>query len=70
METLQPAIYLAEEGFPVAPVAAYLWGLGSVDLLHPDNTHGEDLLLGGRAPTTGEVMGMPLLANTFRVRSA
>ena len=68
MEILQPAICLSEEGYPVSPVAAYHWDLGSADLLHPDNTHGGDLLLEGRAPTAGDVM--PLLGNTFRVRDA
>ena len=67
LEILQPAITLAEEGFPVAPVASHGWNAGSAELLRPGNTHGRDLLLDGRAPTAGEVMRMPLLANTFRV---
>ena len=64
---MQPAIDLAETGFPVAPVAAYAWGIGFPDLYRPGNPHGGDLLLNGKAPKAGEVMRMPQLARTFRV---
>ena len=68
MDILLPAIRLAEEGYPVAPVVAHGWRNGSDDLLAADNIHGRDLLLSGeRAPLPGEVMRMPHLANTFRV---
>ena len=71
MDILHPAICLADEGYSVAPVAAHGWRNGSVDLLAASNTHGRDLLLGGeRAPLAGEVMRMPLLADTFRVSTA
>ena len=66
-ELLQPAIDLAENGFPVAPVAAYFWEKGSPDLMKPSNRHGGDMLLSGRAPKTGEIMRMPNLAKTFKV---
>lgn len=64
---LEPAIQLAEEGYPVAPVTSQLWERGSCDLQAPANIHGKDLLLDGKAPRTGEIMKMPHLANTFRV---
>jgi len=68
MEILQPAIELAEQGFPVAPVAAHLWGRGSWTLTLPGNNHGKDMLLDGtRAPKAGEIMKLPLLAKTFKV---
>ena len=66
-EILGPAVQLAEEGFPVAPVTAQLWERGSQALQAPSNTHGRDLLLGGRAPRAGEIMRMPHLASTLRV---
>ncbi len=66
-ELLQPAISLAEDGFPVAPVTAHFWSNGSPDLLKPSNRHGGDMLLNGHAPKAGEIMRMPHLANTFRV---
>ena len=31
------------------------------------NKHGGDMLLNGRAPRPGEMMKLPLLANTFKV---
>ena len=52
----------------MAPVTSLLWERGSRDLEDEPNTHGRDLLLGGRAPRAGEVMKMPHLAETFRVR--
>ena len=68
-ELLAPAIGLAEEGYPVAPLAAVQWELGSPDLVAPSNTHGRDMLLSGRAPRAGDIMRMPFLAQTFRVRN-
>ena len=68
-EILQPAIELAEKGFPVAPITAHHWEKGLPDLYSPGNTHGQDLLLGGRAPRAGEIMKMPQLAKTFKVKN-
>ena len=67
-EVLQPAIDLAEGGFPVHEVAAHYWAAGASRLL--DNEHGKDMLLNGRAPTAGEVMVLPHLANTFKLLGA
>ena len=67
LEILQPAIDLAENGFPVAPISAYHWEWGAADLMNPKNLYGKDMLLNNRAPRTGEIMRMPILAKTFKV---
>ena len=54
----------------MAPIAAHMWELGSPELMDPGNAHGKDLLLEGNPPKTGDVMRMPHLAKTFRVREA
>jgi gamma-glutamyltranspeptidase/glutathione hydrolase len=64
-ETLAPAIRLAEEGFPVAPVTAYYWGRGAEAQLR-QAANGGELLIDGRAPRAGEVFRNPGLARTFR----
>ncbi len=63
---LAPAIRLAEEGFPVAPITAYFWARGvERQLRHAVN--GLELTLEGRAPRPGEVFRNPGLARTFRL---
>lgn len=69
-EVLQPAIELAEQGFPLHPVAAHFWQRSAHLLQSADNPHGADLLLDGRAPRAGEVMRNPALAATFRALAA
>ena len=73
---LEPAIRLAEEGFPVAPVVAYHWaaqaellrrnarseGAGLNELLVADG----DAPKGARAPRVGEIWRNPMLAATLR----
>ena len=66
-EILNPAIELAESGYPVAPLTALHWQNGSEDLAAPSNVHGRDVLLGGKAPQVGDIMKMPHLAKTLRV---
>lgn len=62
---LAPAIRLAEEGFPVAPVTAYFWARGvERQLRHAPN--GEELTIEGRAPRPGEIFRNPGLARTLR----
>ena len=62
---LAPAIRLAEEGFPVAPVTAYFWEQGvRRQLRHAFN--GRELTLDGRAPRPGEIFRNPGLARTLR----
>eukprot|EP00105_Crassostrea_gigas_P040115 XP_019924263.1 PREDICTED: uncharacterized protein LOC105331781 [Crassostrea gigas] len=66
LEVLRPAIELAETGFPVQQIAASFWNKGSHLLSDPNNYYGKDMLLNGRAPRHGEVVRLPLLANTFK----
>ncbi len=62
---LAPAIRLAEDGFPVAPITAHHWAGGAKrQLLHA--LGGSQLLIDGRAPAAGEVFRNPGLARTFR----
>lgn len=68
MDILQPAVTLAEEGFPVSPVVAHLWSRAlSSAFTSKKNPHRTDFLLDGRAPHAGEIMKMPRLAETFKV---
>lgn len=64
-EVLAPAIHLAEEGFPVAPVTAHFWQRAEKQLLQALN--GRELLIDGqRAPRPGEIFRNPGLAKTLR----
>eukprot|EP00041_Stephanoeca_diplocostata_P012880 m.217381 g.217381 ORF g.217381 m.217381 type:complete len:557 (+) comp19125_c0_seq1:156-1826(+) len=66
-EVLQPAIDLAEHGFPVHTIAAQGWKNGAHLLTADNNPHGKDMLLpDGHAPKEGQVMKLPKLAATFR----
>ncbi|MBN1313097.1 MAG: gamma-glutamyltransferase [Anaerolineae bacterium] len=62
---LAPAIRLAEEGFPVAPITAYFWERGAQRQLK-NAPGGHELLLDGRAPRAGEIVSNRNLANTLR----
>jgi gamma-glutamyltranspeptidase/glutathione hydrolase len=62
---LAPAIRLAEEGFPVAPLTSHFWRRGAERQLKLDN-RGPDLLIEGRGPHAGERFRNPNLARTFR----
>ncbi|MEJ2759265.1 MAG: gamma-glutamyltransferase, partial [Anaerolineales bacterium] len=64
-KVLSPAIRLAEEGFPVAPVTAYFWERGAkIQLSSAPN--GEELTIEGRAPLPGETFKNPGLARTMK----
>ena len=63
-EILEPAISLAEEGFPVAPLTSRLWAFGVPKL--KSGPYAEEMLIDGRAPREGEIMRNPTLARTFR----
>jgi gamma-glutamyltranspeptidase/glutathione hydrolase len=65
-ELLAPAIKLAEDGFPVAPLTAYFWSRGA-DRQLKSSLNGGELLLDGRAPRAGEIFRNPGLARTFKV---
>jgi gamma-glutamyltranspeptidase/glutathione hydrolase len=67
-ELLAPAVYYAENGFPVSEVIARGWGTrGSLNKLsqHPNTT--KTFLIGGRAPKTGEIFRNPDLAKSLRL---
>ncbi len=63
---LSPAIRLAEDGFPLAPVTAYFWNRGAERQLTKARG-GHELLIDGRAPHAGEMFRNPTLARTLRV---
>ena len=63
--TLAPAIRLAEEGFPVAPITAYYWARGAQGQLSRA-LNGVELTLDGRAPQAGEIFRNPGLARTLQ----
>jgi gamma-glutamyltranspeptidase/glutathione hydrolase len=64
-EALAPAIRLAEEGFPVAPITSFHWSCGAVGILSRA-AGGRALTIDGRGPWPGEVFRNPGLARTFR----
>ncbi len=63
-DVLAPAIRLAEEGFPVAPITAYYWDRGVKRQLSAA-PNGLELTIDGRAPKPGEVFRNPGLVKTF-----
>jgi gamma-glutamyltranspeptidase / glutathione hydrolase len=64
-EIFAPAVRLAEDGFPVAPLTAYFWQRGAENQL-ASAPGGRALTLDGRGPRAGEVFRNPGLARTFR----
>src|SRR5262249_8878857 len=62
-DILAPAIHLADEGFPVAPITAYYWERG-VERQLKSARNGRELTIDGRAPRAGEVFKNPGLART------
>ncbi len=67
-DVLAPAIDIADDGFPVAPITAYFWQLGATTKL--TTAHGgHQLLIDGRAPAAGELIRNRALADTMRAIS-
>ncbi len=64
-QVLAPAIRLAEEGFPVAPLTALGWQRGARAQLAVA-LNGRDLTIAGRGPNPGEIFRNPGLARTLR----
>ncbi|MFN2197588.1 MAG: gamma-glutamyltransferase family protein [Anaerolineales bacterium] len=64
-QVLQPAIQLAEEGFPVSPLTAYFWARGGERQL-ANALNGRELTLDGRTPRAGEIFHNHGLARTLR----
>lgn len=68
-DALAPAIRLAEEGFPLAPLAAVQFHAGEALLSEQARRAGQDevpFLPGGKAPKAGQVVRNPELAATMR----
>jgi gamma-glutamyltranspeptidase/glutathione hydrolase len=65
-EILVPAIRLASEGFPVAPLTSYYWRRG-VERQLKSSRNGRELTIDGRGPNTGEIFRNPNLARTFEI---
>jgi gamma-glutamyltranspeptidase/glutathione hydrolase len=64
-DILSPAIRLAEEGFPVAPITAYFWQRAAEGQLKTA-LNGHEMTLNGRGPKAGEIFRNPNLAKTLR----
>jgi gamma-glutamyltranspeptidase/glutathione hydrolase len=64
-DILGPAIRLAEDGYPVAPLTAVHWAAGAEGAL-ARAPGGQALTIDGRGPRPGEVFRNPGLARTFR----
>jgi len=64
-DILAPAIRLAEEGFPVAPITARSWQRGAERQLK-SGLNGHELTIEGRGPDAGEIFRNPGLARTFK----
>ena len=62
---LEPAIRLAEEGFPVAPITAHSWSSG-VELQLSKSPGGLELTIEGRAPYPGEIFRNPGMSKTLQ----
>ena len=63
-DILAPAIRLASEGFPVAPITSYSWQRGAQNQLK-SAPNGHELTIDGRGPIPGEIFRNPNLARTF-----
>ncbi|EJF66972.1 gamma-glutamyltranspeptidase [Dichomitus squalens LYAD-421 SS1] len=64
-EVLEPAIRLAEEGFPVTEINSFAYQR-SEQLLKTVSPNGDEMLLDGKAPLPGQYMKLTNLAKTFR----
>ena len=64
-EILAPAIFYAENGFPVSEVIAGMWA-NSQEMLASHPNSNKTFLIEGRAPETGEVFRNPDLAVSLR----
>ena len=67
-EILAPAIRLASEGFPVAPITSKSWNFGAERQLK-SALNGQELTIDGRGPKPGEIFRNPGLARTFEAIS-
>ena len=65
-EILAPAIYYADNGFPISEVIARGWN-GSVNKLSQHPNSAKTYLINGRAPRAGEIFKNPDLAKSYRM---
>jgi gamma-glutamyltranspeptidase/glutathione hydrolase len=65
-ENLNPAIQLAEGGFPVAPITSYFWKRGATRQL-ASALNGIEMTIEGRGPNPGEIFKNPGLARTLKL---
>ncbi|XP_068600009.1 glutathione hydrolase-like YwrD proenzyme [Brachionichthys hirsutus] len=65
-EVLSGAVDLAEEGFPVAEVAACQWAMSAAALKDAGKELGRGLLINGHAPKSGQIFRNPSLAQTLK----
>lgn len=65
-QALQPAIRLAEEGFPVSPIIARDWAAETEALRADDGARASFLIDGQRSPRAGEWFRNPDYARTLR----
>ncbi len=63
---LEPAIELAEKGFPVAPLTSWFWQRGADHQLK-SALNGSELTIDGRGPNPGEIFRNPGLAKTLKL---
>ncbi len=68
-ELLAPAIYYAENGFPITEVIGKGWA-GSVNKLSQQPAAAKTFLIDGRAPRVGEVFRNPDLGKSLKLISA
>jgi gamma-glutamyltranspeptidase/glutathione hydrolase len=66
---LAPAIHLADEGFPVAPVTAHFWRRAA-ELQLKESLNGLEMTIDGRGPNPGELFRNPGLGRTLRAIAA
>lgn len=64
-EALAPAIRLAEQGFPVAPITSHFWRRAAERQLK-ESLGGREMTIDGRGPNPGELFRNPGLARTFK----
>jgi gamma-glutamyltranspeptidase/glutathione hydrolase len=65
-EVLDPAISYAEEGFPVSEIIAYYWN-AAVAKLERTPEAAATFLVGGKAPSFGEIFKQPNMAGTLKI---
>lgn len=66
-EVLAPAIRLAEEGFPVAPLTSAMWKIDRIGLQSSRSPNWKELTIDGHNPHPGEIFRNPGLARTLHV---